>query len=225
MKPTLFYCTQTKSSEELKQKYGKFNILNSVNLDKVNLCSKQENKTSLPKVYDAWLKENDGIVIFAHDDLLIRDKKWLDKLNKALEAYDVVGLAGASQAVIKPPCLWHIMCPRDTYRGTVTHVATNGKDTFVTNFGKQGRVLILDGIFLAFNSKKIKEAGAYFDTTNPCVAHFYDIDFSLTCNKHKLKLGTVDIDTVHFSPGLKKYTEEWYAGQAWFMQKYNDGKY
>lgn len=225
MKPSLYFCSQSKNEAELKQKYGSFNILNSVDLKKVNVTGKFENRVSLPKVYSNWVKENDGVVIFTHDDLLIRDKFWLKKLKEALSVYDVVGLAGASQAVVKPPCLWHIMCPRDSYRGTVYHVAPNGKDTYVTNFGKQGRVLILDGLFLAFNSKKIKEAGAYFDTSNPCIAHFYDIDFSLTCNKHKLKLGTVDIDTVHFSPGLKSFTEEWQSGQAWFMQKYNDGKY
>lgn len=225
MKPSLFYCTQTKNKKELVQKYGKFNILNSAGLDQVNVYSKTENSTSLPKVYSNWVKENDGVVIFTHDDLCIKDEQWLSKLNTALTKYDVVGLAGGSQAVVRPPCLWHIMCPRESFRGTVAHVAANGKDTFVTNFGKQGRVLILDGLFLAFNSKKIKEAGAYFDTSNPCIAHFYDIDFSLTCNKHKLKLGTVDIDTVHFSPGLKSFTDEWQAGQAWFMQKYNDGKY
>jgi hypothetical protein len=225
MKLSLLYCTQTKNKQELTEKYGKFNILNSERLDEVDVYSKIENKKTLPTVYSAWIKKNDGITVLTHDDLLIKDKFWLEKLNKALEKYDVVGLAGGSKVVIKPPCLWHLMCPKETYRGSVAHVAPNGRDTFMTNFGEQGRVLILDGIFLAFNSKKIREAGANFDTTNPCIAHFYDIDFSLTCNKLKLKLGTVNIDTVHYSPGLKKYTDEWYAGQSWFMQKYLDGKY
>ena len=86
-------------------------------------------------------------------------------------------------------------------------------------------MLILDGLFLAFKAKTLLDTSTWFDETNPCVAHFYDIDFSLTCNKNKLKLGTADIDVVHNSHGLKRYTDEWLAGQAWFMQKFADGKY
>jgi hypothetical protein len=225
MKTTLLFCSKTKNEQELTEKYGKYNILKSSRIGEVTVQAKFNNTASLPVVYNFFLSSNTENVVCAHDDLLIRDPNWLEKLSKALEIYDIVGLAGASGAVVKPPCLWHLMCPRESFRGTVTHVAENGTDTFVTNFGKQGRVLILDGIFLAFNCKKIKEAGAYFDTTNPCIAHFYDIDFCLTCNKQKLKLGTVNIDAVHCSPGLKKYTDEWYAGQSWFLQKYTDGKY
>jgi len=94
-----------------------------------------------------------------------------------------------------------------------------------TNFGTSGRVLILDGLFLAFNPKKISEAGVRFDETCPAKFHFYDIDFSLQCNKAKLKLGTAEIEVVHSSPGLKSFTDEWLAGQKWFLDKANTGKY
>jgi hypothetical protein len=117
------------------------------------------------------------------------------------------------------------MSSKEDHRGKVSHVSDGGNGTFVTYFGKHGRVLILDGLFLAFNSKRVYQAGAFFDESNPCVAHFYDIDFSLTCNSKKLKLGTVDINVVHNSHGLRSFTDEWLSGQVWFLDKVKNGKY
>lgn len=225
MKTKVYFCTQTENKEGLEQRYGKYHILKSQRLQEAEFIGKYSNRESLPKVYNSWLESQDCNVVLVHDDVVIRDPNWIEKIEEGLKKYDVLGLAGASDAKIAPPCLWHLMCSPESRRGVVTHVAENGKDTFVTNFGKQGRVLILDGLFLAFNANRIKEAGVKFDASNPCIAHFYDIDFSLTCNSKKLKLGTVNIDAVHNSHGLKKFTDEWLSGQAWFMQKVADGKY
>ena len=55
--------------------------------------------------------------------------------------------------------------------------------------------------------------------------NFYDIDFSLTCNKKKLKLGTTNIDVIHSSPGLRGYNKEWLARETWFLNKFKSGEY
>ena len=227
MPPLIVSCSQSNTEAELRQKYGKYHILNSANLNNAGITIKYGNKSSLPKVYNNYITKFDSetVLVLAHDDVCITDNNWIEKLDRDLRKYDVVGLAGGSDARITEPCLWHIMCPRDTLKGRVSHVYEGTNDTFVTHFGNQGRVLILDGLFLAFKAKTLLDAEAWFDETNPCIAHFYDIDFSLTCNKKKLKLGTTDIDVVHNSHGLKRYTEEWLSGQAWFKQKFADGKY
>lgn len=224
-KIVLVYASQAANSSELEKRYGNFCITKSARLDEVTLKGAYKNKLPLPRIYNSFINDEEYITVLAHDDLLIKDLKWIEKLKYALEKYDVVGLAGASTAKITPPCLWHLMSTRETHRGRVTHVNENGKDTFVTNFGPQGRVLILDGLFLAFKTKNIHKAGVKFDENNPAGFHFYDIDFCLTCNSKKLKLGTIDIDAVHNSHGLRQYTDIWLSGQAWFMQKFSDGKY
>jgi hypothetical protein len=225
MKIVLVYASQAEDSKSIQEKYGEYCIVNSERLHEVTCLGSYNNYHSLARVYNSFINEGEYITVLTHDDLLIRDKNWIEKLKEALEKYDVVGLAGGSSAKITPPCLWHLMCPSDTHRGCVSHVNENRKGTFVTNFGKQGRVLLLDGLFLAFKSKKLFEAGVKFDESNPAKFHFYDIDFCMTCNSKKLKLGTAYIDVVHNSHGLRKYTEEWKSGQAWFMQKFADGKY
>lgn len=225
MSITIVYASQSQNKEELEKKYGKYCITNSTRFTEVKQQGLYNNIRSLPSVYNSYINNDENITVLAHDDVCIRDSRWIEKINNAIEKFDVVGLAGASNAKITEPCLWHIMCPKETHRGRVSHVSDGGKGTFVTNFGPHGRVLILDGLFLAFKNKKIFEAGVKFDESNPAKFHFYDIDFSLTCNAKKLKLGTVDIDVVHNSHGLRSFTDEWLSGQAWFKQKVADGKY
>ncbi|NBP69922.1 MAG: hypothetical protein EBR30_00805 [Cytophagia bacterium] len=224
-KTVLVFASQSENSAELENKYGKYCVTKSLNLDGVCVEGIYSNRQSLSKVYNTFIKDENSITVFIHDDAYIRDPDWTEKLKTALDKYDVVGLAGGSEAKINAPCLWHIMCPPHTHRGCVSHVNDDRKGTFVTNFGKQGRVLMLDGLFLAFNTKKLFDSGVKFDESCPAGYHFYDIDFSLTCNSKKLKLGTTYIDVVHNSHGLRKFTDEWQSGQAWFMQKVTDGKY
>jgi Glycosyltransferase like family len=221
------FCSTATSYSDLKKR-SKFTILNSERLENVKTANGAfNNKTAIAKVYNSYIdshKDEDCILVLAHDDVVITDKNWIEKLNQALNQYDVVGLAGGTNAAIREPALWHIMCPKDSLSGDVQHLAPNG-NVFNTHFGKNGRVLLLDGLFLAFNPKKIAATGAKFDETCPAKFHFYDLDFSLTCNKNKLKLGTTNIEVVHSSPGLKSFTDEWLAGQKWFLDKARAGQY
>jgi len=218
----LGFCT-TKLDAVALENSGQFNILNSADLTPLTFAV-FGNRESLPKKYNLFINSRDGILVLVHDDVLITDKNWREKVRAGLETYDVVGLAGGSEPVIKNPCLWHLMCPRQTWRGEVRHLSPEGT-VFNTKFGPQGRVLILDGLFLAFRPKVLIDAGVQFDESNPCIAHFYDIDFSLTCNKKKLKIGTVNVEVVHSSPGLKEFTPEWLAGEKWFLDKVKRGEY
>lgn len=227
MKTYLGFCTQSGTKDALKSKYGKYSILSSEQFSEIDVVSPYyENAKKLPERYNHLInsyKHEDCVLVLTHDDLVITDKNWIDKLHKALEMYDVVGLAGGTNATISRPCLWHVMCSERS--GTVTHVNLSNNSTFNTHFGKNGRVLILDGLFLAFNPKKLFNQGITFDESNPCIAHFYDIDFSLTCNKHQLKLGTVNINATHCSPGLREYTQDWLKGEEWFLNKISSGGY
>lgn len=222
------YCSQDLNAITLGESKGKYCIVNSVDYNKVVSIPYFNNKEKLTKRYNEIinrLSNEDCILVLVHDDVVITDKNWIEKLHVGLEKYDVIGLAGTAEAAIRQPCLWHIMGPRDKHTGTVNHVNFADNSIFTTHFGKNGRALILDGLFFAFNPKKISEKGIKFDETNPCIAHFYDIDFSLTCNKHKLKLGTINLQVTHASPGLRSFTKEWQEGEHWFLNKFNRGEY
>ena len=223
----LAYCSQYLNVTTLNESKT-FNITKSIDYSKVHSIPYYNNTEKLTKRYNEIIKRlanEDCIVVLVHDDVVITDKDWINKLQLGLQKYDVIGLAGTAEASIRQPCLWHIMGPREKHTGAVTHVNFSDNSTFTTHFGKTGRALILDGLFLAFNPKKLFSKGAMFDESNPCVAHFYDIDFCLTCNKHQLTMGTVNIQATHSSPGLKSFTKDWLDGQDWFLNKYNRGGY
>jgi hypothetical protein len=194
--------------------------------DAISYSIKTNNRDSLAKVYNKEIENpynKNKILVFVHDDVIIEELFLQEKLNEAMELYDIVGLAGIKAPItIKEPCLWHLMGPASQYSGAVAHFDKNETQRFMTSFGKTPeRVILLDGVFLAINTKKILEKGLRFDEKNPANFHFYDLNFSLDANNLKLKLGTCPIWITHKSHGLEQVTEDWINGQKYFLQKYN----
>lgn len=184
------------------------------------------NKEPIYKHYNTVLEmareELYDAVVLCHDDIDIQDSNWKDKVKRGLEEYDIIGLAGAKAIHMRKPVLWHLMSEPESWSGAVAHPHSEG-GTFVTAFGPAPRrCLLLDGLFLAINVKKLTD-DIVFDEQNPAPFHFYDLDFCLTGNKHKLKLGTWPIWCLHESPGLENATPDFDTGQEWFLKKWSEG--
>lgn len=188
------------------------------------------NSKGLPDVYNTYLTKKvetkHDIVVFCHDDLYIDDPKIRGKLYKSMfvDGYDIVGLAGASTCTIdsQKPTLWHLMSERNSWSGTVFH--PYGEDTnqvMSTTYGPTPqRCLVLDGLFIAVNIKKIRAVKWKF---NPLFDfHHYDIAASLDANDKKLKMGTCMIHAIHDSPGLSSIEDpDWLKSQEKFLQNYS----
>ena len=154
--------------------------------------------TELQDVYD--------FVCFVHDDVYIDDLKIRHKIYES--NYDITGVAGGSELTLKQPCLWHIICSRDSHSGAVAHPTTWG--LHVTAFGPfPKRCLVLDGLFLCVNLKRANEAGWRFNENY--TFHHYDLSSCIDANNKKLKLGTSDIHLVHMSPGLRDINDKVFA--------------
>ena len=152
-----------------------------------------------------------------HDDVFITDAFLIEKLQVAFAQFDVVGLAGGADISLKSYGLWHLMCDPKTFSGAVSHFDNSGKE-FVTAFGSFGkRCLLLDGLFLAVNTKTAKKVS--WDEN--VKFHHYDLLFCLEANKLKLKLGTAPIYVTHESPGLKGFSEEFKKSDAYFKEYFN----
>ena len=158
-------------------------------------------------------------LIFCHDDVELIFSDVTYQVSKALEKYDVAGVAGCVNPKIIEKNLWHWMAQdKANCRGIAGH-PYDDKSFYVTSFGPTpARVALLDGVFLALNVQKIKNSEVKFD--EQFLFHHYDIDFSLTCNKIKLKLGVWPFLINHQSPGLKDFHDGWVKSNDLFIKKW-----
>lgn len=182
---------------------------------------KLSNTRGLAKVYNEFLdtaiQEKFDYIIFVHDDVhLEHDPR--PKLEKLFQEYDIVGVAGCSKAEIKSPALWHLM-GQGNLHGAVAHKHADKK--YMTSFGAYPqRVVMIDGVFMAFNRKAIETVR--FDEDCPSKFHFYDLNLCARALQKGLKIGVGDVMITHESPGLREFTEDWKAGEKYYLEQYGN---
>ena len=216
----------TKEERSCDTFFYKKNGLYPQGVDKVKYYT--NNDQPLSKIYNEFLDSDHGYdyIIFCHDDVSIEDSNLYEKIDKAIgydSEYAICGVAGNATCKIQGKNLWHTMNKRGSMSGAVAHYTGNDDtECFMTNFGPTPkRVLLLDGLFLAVNVKKIDEVGLRFDEECPSKWNFYDLDFSLQANKLGLKMTTWPIWIVHRSHGLSDLdNEDWNKGNEYFKKKW-----
>lgn len=180
----------------------------------------ENNLNSLSSVYNAAidisLERNVDYLVLCHDDIIINSSLALE-LSRAFKGFDVIGVAGTSQAKIQKPALWHLMSEPQHLHGAVAHGTEDRK--FMTSFGVYPhRAVMLDGVFLAIKRDVFKNVR--FDESNPAKFHFYDLIYTLTCHQKGYKVGVGDIMITHTSPGLREFTDEFKLGEDYFINTY-----
>jgi hypothetical protein len=192
---------------------------------KASFFFKEDNTDALAVVYnkaiDFAIQENVDYLVLCHDDVIIESADFEDRLINLHKQYDVLGVAGTTECKLQAPALWHLLGgARESLkncRGAVAHGDANLKH--MTSFGEYpARVLLLDGVFLSIKKEVFTQVR--FDESCPAKFHFYDLNYSLECNKAKFKLGVSDILITHRSPGLTAFTPEFNSGQDWFLNKW-----
>ena len=179
-----------------------------------------KNTSGLCAVYNNYLipenlKKYDCI-LFVHDDVFIDSINFLVEIrNLFKKGFDVVGVAGGSKLQVIKPCLWHLLCKRETLSGVVSHYH-NTTDYDPTIFGQTPKeVILLDGVFLAVRTKSIAKEKIKFDTKIKGF-HHYDLKFCLDCHLAGLRLTTAPIHVIHESPGLTNHTQEYSKSEDYF---------
>lgn len=192
-----------------------------------NLRLFENNNRGLPELYNKCITEsNSDYIIFCHDDVSIEDSQLPEKIDQAIgddSEFAICGVAGNQKCRVQDKNLWHLMGDRDSMSGAVAHYT--GKDDtecFMTNFGvTPKRCILLDGVFLAVNVKKIREVGLKFDEDCPAKFNFYDLNLCMRANELGLKMTTWPIWIVHKSHGLSDINQEdWNKGNEYFKKKW-----
>jgi glycosyltransferase involved in cell wall biosynthesis len=220
-------CTKNKSSKKTLLETSISKECPNLNYD---IYRFDTNDKSLSAQYNKFIDESLGYyddstaIVFVHDDVYINCGNIDQKLDKAFEQFDVVGVAGTTTVSSIEHGLWHLMGPPESRRGCVAHCLSPDSNNIMpymyTSFGPLNeRVLLIDGVFIATTPSVLESCR--FSEDNPSRFHYYDLDFSLECNKNKKKIGVWDIPIVHKSPGLTNPDNEWEAGKKWFLEKWS----
>lgn len=153
-------------------------------------------------------------MLFVHDDVFIDDFFLCQRLNEALENYDVIGLAGGVNPDFSCPT-WGYDNINTKKSGAVAHV--DKRCEYVSPYGETPKkCLLLDGCFIAVNTEKIIQTNVKFDPQFDF--HFYDLDFCRTCTKNGLTLGTWPIAVTHSGKGT--HGPEWKASKPKYFAKW-----
>lgn len=208
------------STTELLTKKPLGLFLEKSGFDKKSLIQ-EFNKEGLSKVYNKFLTEEyrGKYIIFVHDDVLIDDLFFIEKVTNAFKKYDIIGLAGSKTTNLDVPrCAWHLMTERENMVGEVAH--SHQGNLWTTVFGPtDSRALVLDGLFLGVNVSKLLDSGLFFDENFDF--HHYDLSFCLRANEKKIKVGVFPLRVIHFGLGDSMNTKEWENSNNIFKKLYN----
>jgi GT2 family glycosyltransferase len=187
----------------------------------------EKNTLGLPKVYNQAIEmsqQHPAVLVFIHDDIHLIDHHWHERLLNALEQFDVVGLAGNKRRVPRQPgwafvtetLMWDFP---ENLSGVVGH-GKGFPPEVVSYFGPcLQEVKLLDGLFLACDSRKLLEHNLRFDERFDF--HFYDLDFCREAEKRGLRMGTAPISVIHQSGGSFN-SPAWKAGYAKYLDKWGE---
>ena len=183
------------------------------------------NTKGLPVIYNQVIKESIGdpsTLVFMHDDLHILDYFWCDRISEGLEYFDVVGVVGGLSRVPKQS-KWlndnpNYIADKFTNQSGVIGHGTSFPPSTLNLFGPpRQKVMLLDGLLLASESKTLIENNLRFDERFKF--HFYDLDFCRQAEIKNISCGTWDLSLIHESGG-DFVSEEWNLSYQKYLEKW-----
>lgn len=184
-----------------------------------------ENRRGLPSIYNERIDAADAspVLVFIHDDVWLDDHFFPEHVASAVQAADIVGVAGNRRRQPDQPS-WAFASPRldwdlpEHLSGAVAH----GPQPFgrVTRYGTvPARCELLDGVLLAARRDVLRQRRIRFDERFHF--HFYDLDFCRSAVQAGATLATWPIAITHQSAG-RLGSEAWQAGFADYLEKWGE---
>ena len=219
------------SSREAQESFGLTPLGRSIRRlrkpPKLSLTFSNNGELGLPDVYNAAIKAADDsdTLLFVHDDVVIGDLDVEETLDRALEQYDIVGVAGGVRRAAGQVTWFGLLGQIDKavragrLSGAVGHVIEEKGEFSVYGPAPRG-VMLLDGVFLAVNAKTLRATGARFDPQFRY--HFYDLDFCRQAEVEGLRIGTWFIPIIHRCKPGGYESPEWAAARDLYWKKWED---
>jgi hypothetical protein len=173
--------------------------------------------SSLAEGYNRGMAQSSGdILIFSHDDILIIDRNFADKISERLKAYDILGFVGTNRLIT---AAW-FGAGNPWVHGVVAHADKNSLRLNVygaSDWPVVGNIQAIDGLCIISTRETAQTIG--FDATTFDGFHLYDLDFSFSAYLAGKKLGVCcDIPLIRESTGNFTHSHLKYAER--FIFKY-----
>lgn len=182
-----------------------------------------DNRRGLPDVFNTRINASDenGTLVFIHDDVWIDDDFFVDRIIDGLKSYDVIGTCGNRRRARRQ----HTWCYfgesfslDDTLSGRIAHGdRPHGEISMYGPFPDECE--LLDGAFLAVKKMTLKTSGVRFDPRFDF--HFYDLDFCRSAREKKLRLGTWPVGLTHQSVGAFSSSTAWLDQRRIYWEKWD----
>lgn len=164
-----------------------------------------ENSRGLSQVFNEAIAAapDNALLVLIHDDVWLDENTFVQTIQRGLDQYDVIGIAGNARIQPGQPgwCFVDLQFTWDDakyLRGAVSH----GQHAFgpASSYGDvSGECQLMDGVFLAAHKQTLLQSGVRFD--QQFEFHFYDLDFCRTATRAGLKLGVWPVRMTHQSGG------------------------
>jgi len=217
------FVTATRDSmDQFKQRSPLIKSLIKVqSMCQVRLHVSAQNRDSLALAYNPAIEQvaPEDILIFVHDDVSIDDWYFSQRLTEGLQQFDIIAVAGNTRRqpkqeswIINPDNRQHDL---KFISGAIFHGREN-----IHYFGPSpAAIQLLDGVFIACKAATLQTSGVRFDPQFRF--HFYDTDFSRSCQQAGLSMGTWPIALTHMSAG-KWQTPEWDEAFQAYLAKWRE---
>jgi hypothetical protein len=165
---------------------------------------------SLAEGYNRGLAQSSArLLIFSHDDILILDPEFGQKIHQRLQDFDLLGFAGTSRLIdgrwFSAGYDWNHGVVAHHHRGCI-NLSLYG----VSPWPVVDNIQAIDGMCMMARREAALEIG--FDELTFDAFHLYDLDFSYSAWRAGKKLGVCcDIPLIHASTGAYDAAHEQYA--------------
>lgn len=196
-----------------------YRSLKHLNIESFDII--ENNTRGIPECYNEFIDRfagQDVILVFVHDDVLLSDAFFLEKLTEASGWFNIIGIAGASQFVDAGQNVlsWHSAAHTKLH---ISGAVTNKKDdelAVYVHFGlAPAECVTVDGVLMAIDMLHV--GNVRFDERYQF--HLYDLDFCVEAFHQGLTIGTSDTHIIHESPG-NFYSEAYISALNQFRLKH-----
>tara|TARA_R110000824_G_scaffold14030_2_gene60286 strand:+ start:1283 stop:1966 length:684 start_codon:yes stop_codon:yes gene_type:complete len=215
-----FICTRSKNFSDTTKSLSSY--LSTAGIKTKFLVNQKSIFEGYQSAFDKFEIKDDDIVILCHDDIEILTEPSAFKRIIVSSLFDkktgFIGVAGTTK--LTGDAVWWNQDPwrEGKHKGFVYH----GKDIMEadsTYYGPPGRVVCLDGLFLAAKGKTLRDVGLGKPEHFVGDWDFYDIHYTVTAHRKRYNNKVVPITLLHNSYGELAGRESWHKNRLAFISK------